>query len=425
MILKKMKKVSLFDFSCILIVSVFSFGTTIIATAESGDTPGGAVENPDEDYETSSAPSSEGGSDGEEDRLSCKEAKRKAISACSKGEAMSTVGNAMMPVLSAASAIGEEDTGKVVCNQGDLTKVMGAANAGIGTYCLTKVNSCISTCTQVEEACANCKKDGLPEGEPCPVDEGLVTEECGSESMIETAISECEERKQAAIAALAQGGILVTVGAMMTNACKDMKDDTEVEPPPQPPNAPSPTDNNSPLSVGVGPLHPDKSPGQFAPIRTTPGTKQAAAPPEDPFAGEDGNDPNLSSLSPFNSGPSSLSGMPTGGLGGPSGGFPSGESGDTDGNNGEGYLSGNYSSGGEGFLAGGSARRGGSSSRGGGGHSSYGGSGKKKFGLGLNGKDKLRAKRGISQSKSRHQSIFEIMSDLIQSFCREGQPVCE
>ena len=417
-----MKKVSLFDFSCILIVSVFSFGTTIIATAESGDTPGGAIEIPDKEYETPSEGENNG--DGGDEAPSCKEAKRKAVSACSKGEAMSTVGNAMMPVLSAAAAIGEEDTGKVVCNQGDITKVMGAANAGIGTYCLTKVNSCINTCTQVEEACAKCKKTGQ---NPCPLeDDGdpvpYNPDECG---MTGAAISECEERKQAAIAALAQGGILVTVGAMMTNACKDMKDGPEVEPPPQPPNAPSPTDNNSPLSVGVGPLHPDKSPGQFAPIRTTPGTKQAAAPPEDPFAGEDGNDPNLSSLSPFNSGPSSLSGMPTGGLGGPSGGFPSGESGDTDGNNGEGYLSGNYSSGGEGFLAGGSARRGGSSSRGGGGYSSSGGSGKKKFGLGLNGKDKLRAKRGISQSKSRHQSIFEIMSDLIQSFCREGQPVCE
>ena len=369
-------------------------------------------------------PIEKGGDNGDEGPVSCKEAKRKAISACSKGEAMSTVGNAMMPVLSAASAIGEEDTGKVVCNQGDLTKVMGAANAGIGTYCLRKVNSCIDTCTQVEEACSQCGN----EQNSCPLgdDEPPVSykpDECG---MTGAAISECEERKQAAIAALAQGGILATVGAMMTNACKDMKDDTKVEAPPQPPNAPSPTDNNSPLSVGVGPLHPNNGPGNFAPIKTTPGTNQAAtAPPEDPFAGEDGNDPNLNPLSPYNSGPSSLSGMPTSGLGGPSGGgLPLGESGDTDDNSEEGLLSGNYGSGGEGFLSGGSSRRGGSSSRGGGGYSSSGGSGKKKS-LSLNGKDKSRAKRGISQSKSRHQSIFEIMSDLIQSFCREGQPVCE
>lgn len=399
MILRTIKCIGVFGFSCIFSMVVIYFEVAA------------AVDSEDKGQE-----------------ISCKEARRKANSACSKGEAMSTVGNAMMPVLSAASAIGEEDTGKVVCNQGDITKVMGAANAGIGAFCLRKVNSCIDICTQVETIYSQCKEK-TPPPDPCvgsvekegtvvsfPIEEGGMASE---------AISECEERKQAAIAALAQGGILATVGAMMTNACKDMKDDTNVEAP-QPPNAPSPTDNNSPLSVGVAPLHSNKGPGNFAPIKTTPGTKQAgAAPPEDPFADGGENNPDFKPLSPFNSGSSSLSGMPSGGLGGPSGsGFPSGGSEDTNGNGGEGYLSGNYGAGGEGFLSGRSTRRGGSNNRGGGGYSSSGGGGKKKPGLGLNGKGKLRAKRGISQSKSRHQSIFEIMSDLIQAYCREGQPVC-
>ncbi|MCY4512602.1 MAG: hypothetical protein OXB86_02820 [Bdellovibrionales bacterium] len=367
---------------------------------------------------------------------SCKEAKMSAVSACSTGEVMGTVGTAMLPMVSAASAMGEDDTSEVVETQGQATQAVGAVNVGVGAYCLKKVTSCVSTCTEVSAACKQCddvKKaaTALAPAPECPPTPGAdsVTYDPADCDLAEAAITACEELKQSAIAALAQGGILGLVGEMMKRAGKDMKDSTEITgpPPQQPPKAPSSSDNNSPLSVGVAPLHANQGPGQFAPIKTTPGQPQGgAAPPEDPFISEEEEKkPALTPLS-SNSGSGSLAGTSSGspGGGGAPGGPPSGE-GDKDGN-GKKPLSSQYGgAGGEGFLSGRSSRRGGSgsSSRSGRGYPS--GSGKKKSGQDLAKKDKLRAKRSISQTKSRHQSIFEIMSDLIQSFCREGQPVCE
>ena len=367
-----------------------------------------------------------------EDLGSCKDKKRTASSSCSKSQAMGTVGTALMPLVNQAATIGEEDTSKVVETQGDITQITGAANAAVGAHCLSKVNSCISTCTKVGKACEACED----QGPSCP--NGVTLREEGDTETVAydpadcdltgEAITACEDLKQMAIAALAQGGILSLVGQMMKNAADDMKDKPGEEPPEMPPGAPTTSSGGSPMSVGVSPLNQNKGPGQFAPIKTTPGGKQAEAPSEDPFGekGEDG--PPSDPFSSLGSGSSSLAGSPSSGFDGGSlgGGFPpgGGSGGNTDSNGGNGLLRGSYG-GAEGFLSGGSSRRSGGRSSGGGGHSSYPGGGKKKgFNL-ADGKNNLGSKREISQFKSRHQSIFEIMSDLIQSFCREGQPVCE
>ena len=374
---------------------------------------------------------------GPEELGSCKGAKLSAVSSCSTGEVMGTVGTAMLPMVSAASAIGEEDTGKVVETQGQATQAVGAVNVGVGAYCLKKVTSCVSTCTAVSAACAKCAEvkaaaTPMAPAPSCPPTPGPdpVTYDPTECSLAEAAITACEGLRSSAIAALAQGGILGLAGELMKRAGKDMKDSTEVEnpgTPTQPPKAPSSSDNNSPLSLGVAPLHSNQGPGQFAPIKTTQGqAPPGGAPPEEPIMDEKGGgNPALTPLS-SGSGSGSLAGTSSNGGGGDPGGLPSGGEKGKDGD-GEKPLSSHYGgAGGEGFLSGGSSRRGGGGGHRGRGYLSSRGGGKKKAEKGLaKGKDKPAIKRSISQFKSRHQSIFEIMSDLIQSFCREGQPVCE
>lgn len=362
--------------------------------------------------------------------LKCKKAKRAAESACSKGHAMGTAGAALAPALGQLAAQKEGDTSKAVCKQGDISKLTGGANAAVGAYCLKKLKSCISICEDVENVCdANpqCENQKIPN---CTgsIDDRLVSFPSSECDEPEEAIATCEELKSVATAALAQAGILGLAGLMMTKACEDMRDDPEVEPPPPPPGALGASDGNSPLSVGVGTLGTGQGPGQLSAGKTTPGAASAgSAPPEDPLP--DGDDKKEFSPKPL-----SLSG----GSGSSPGGAAAGAAGDSSGDlaSEEDKETGEDKEGadalyngvpGEGFLAGGSTRAGGGRSNYGGGRRGFGGPEKKKDGKdGLKAKNTNgRAKRGLSQAKSRHRSIFEIMSELIQSYCREGESMCE
>ena len=428
MILKGMKWLALFSVGCIFNFIVFQIKAV-----------GGVPCNPSSSHPTCVNWNGQGevpiDPSAPEELGSCKGAKLSAVSACSTGEVMGTVGTAALPLVSAAVAIGEEDTGEVVETQGQATQAVGALNIGVGAYCLKKVTSCVSTCTAVSTACEKCKKvqaaatalAPAPSCPPTPVPDPVTYDPTECE-MTEAAITACEGLKQSAIAALVQGGILGLTGELMKRAGKDMKDSTEIENPaaPQPPTASTSSDNNSPLSLGVSPLHSNQGPGQFAPIKTTRGQTPPGAPPEEPIIDEKSEDKLALNPLSSNSGSGLLAGTSPGGAGGDPGGLPSGGQKGKDGDGEKPLNSHSGEVGGEGFLSGGSSRRGGGGRRGGGYPSSLGGGKKKTEKEGLaKGKDKPTAKRDISQLKSRHQSIFEIMSDLIQSFCREGQPVCE
>ena len=369
----------------------------------------------------------------EEPTRKCQAALRAAGSACSKSEIMGTVGTALLPLLQAASSLDEEDSSEAVSSTGQTTQTVGAANAGVGAYCLLKAKRCITTCDEVSKICSECEPVKPPAGthESCVEEKGIDFKDCGMPP--ETASEECETLKQTAYAALAQGGILGLAGELMKRAGKGMKDDVEVTAPPPPPRAPGAGGGPSPMSLGVGPLSGAGGPGQLADSKTSPGRNPAGgAPPEAETEEETGED-SMNKL------PSSPLGGYSAGSSGPGGGGPAagsaGGSGESDPSEDDKKGTGDslydkYSgAGGGGFLSGGGTRRGSAGGSSYGGRGSYGRGGlsgrrgKKKPGVGK--KKEERAKRDIFQVGSRHRNIFEIMSERIQSFCREGSRVCE
>ena len=364
----------------------------------------------------------------------CSEGKEAAVAACSKANIIGTVGTALMPIAGTVVSLKEKDSSEAVKAQGDVTQTVGMANAGVGAYCLLKAKRCIRACKDIASGCQqiDCNQGKGKGGAPplCNTDAGrpFPAKEC---EQTKEAREECEAIKQTAYAALAQGGLMNLVAEMMKNAAKDMKDDVEVAPPP-PPTAPRPEGGGSPLDLGASRLSGPAGPGQLANSKTTPGQNPAGgAPPEEDLSAEEvEEDPLAGKFSSPLSGAGRPGSSPSGGLNaGPGGSFGgedlSGKSGSDDGAS---PYDGYGGAGGGGFLSGGGTRRGAA------GRGSYGGGGRSYGGRGLSSRGKRktagakksgRAKRDIFQAGSRHRSIFEIMSERIQSFCREGPQVCE